>query len=78
MSNSLPCKSAFWPPNPAFGEPRYWGLMVIAHRTSSLNENGQLNFNDPSAVMQLTKALLSKDFGLKIELPDDRLCPPVR
>ena len=51
---------------------------MIAHRTSSLNENGQLNFNDPSAVMQLTKALLSKDFGLKIDLPDDRLCPPVR
>jgi len=27
--------------------------------------------------MQLTKSLLKEDFGLKIELPDDRLCPPV-
>ena len=27
--------------------------------------------------MQLTKTLLKLDFGLKIELPDDRLCPPV-
>ncbi|KAK0746869.1 hypothetical protein B0T18DRAFT_412668 [Schizothecium vesticola] len=42
-----------------------------------LNEHGQLNFSDPSAVMQLTKTLLAKDFGLQIELPDDRLCPPV-
>ncbi|KAF5025944.1 hypothetical protein F66182_1979 [Fusarium sp. NRRL 66182] len=34
-------------------------------------------FNDPECVMQLTKTLLKLDFGLKLELPDDRLCPPV-
>ncbi|KAI5457102.1 hypothetical protein BGZ63DRAFT_83174 [Mariannaea sp. PMI_226] len=34
-------------------------------------------FNDPACVMQLTKTLLRLDFDLKIELPDDRLCPPV-
>ncbi|KAB5523824.1 hypothetical protein GE09DRAFT_1152708 [Coniochaeta sp. 2T2.1] len=39
--------------------------------------NGQLDFSDPAAVMQLTKTLLKLDFGLKIELPHDRLCPPV-
>ncbi|KAG8417944.1 hypothetical protein J3458_005394 [Metarhizium acridum] len=27
--------------------------------------------------MQLTKTLLKLDFGIKLELPDDRLCPPV-
>jgi 23S rRNA (adenine1618-N6)-methyltransferase len=27
--------------------------------------------------MQLTKTLLKLDFGLHLELPDDRLCPPV-
>lgn len=27
--------------------------------------------------MQLTKTLLKLDFGLNVELPDDRLCPPV-
>jgi 23S rRNA (adenine1618-N6)-methyltransferase len=27
--------------------------------------------------MQLTKTLLEADFGLRLGLPDDRLCPPV-
>ncbi|KAL7923110.1 hypothetical protein ACQKWADRAFT_291253 [Trichoderma austrokoningii] len=36
-----------------------------------------LNFSDPKAVMQLTKTLLKVDFELSIELPEDRLCPPV-
>ncbi|CEI62826.1 hypothetical protein FVEN_g599 [Fusarium venenatum] len=34
-------------------------------------------FNDPECVMQLTKTLLKIDFGLQLELPNDRLCPPV-
>lgn len=44
---------------------------------SRLKSNGQLDFSNPKSIKQLTKALLKKDFGLKIELPDDRLCPPV-
>jgi 23S rRNA A1618 N6-methylase RlmF len=43
----------------------------------SLKPNGQLDFSDPAAVQQLTKSLLERDFGLKLDLPDDRLCPPV-
>ncbi|KAL1897128.1 hypothetical protein Sste5346_004333 [Sporothrix stenoceras] len=40
--------------------------------------NGQtLDFRDPAATRQLTITLLRRDFGLKMELPDDRLCPPV-
>ncbi|WPJ62631.1 hypothetical protein SMAC4_09439 [Sordaria macrospora] len=42
-----------------------------------LDSKNQLDFNDPSAVMQLTKTLLKIDYGLQIELPPDRLCPPV-
>ncbi|KAK4227416.1 hypothetical protein QBC38DRAFT_509680 [Podospora fimiseda] len=42
-----------------------------------VQENGQLDFTDPAAVMQLTKTLLKADFGLQLQLPDDRLCPPI-
>ncbi|ROW00458.1 hypothetical protein VPNG_07921 [Cytospora leucostoma] len=42
-----------------------------------LKPNHQLDFTDPAAVKQLTKTLLKIDFGLDIELPGDRLCPPV-
>ncbi|KAK3903392.1 hypothetical protein C8A05DRAFT_43379 [Staphylotrichum tortipilum] len=42
-----------------------------------LQENGQLDFSDPAATMQLTKTLLELDFGLKLNVPADRLCPPV-
>ncbi|GAB1318567.1 U6 small nuclear RNA (adenine-(43)-N(6))-methyltransferase [Madurella fahalii] len=48
-----------------------------AQFASVLVDNGQLDFSDPAATMQLTKTLLDVDFGLKLELPDDRLCPPV-
>nr|XP_036579434.1 uncharacterized protein CTRU02_10680 [Colletotrichum truncatum]KAF6786981.1 hypothetical protein CTRU02_10680 [Colletotrichum truncatum] len=43
----------------------------------ALLKKHSLDFNDPIAVMQLTKTLLKLKFGLAIELPDDRLCPPV-
>ncbi|KAK4097688.1 hypothetical protein N658DRAFT_500200 [Parathielavia hyrcaniae] len=42
-----------------------------------LQGSGQLDFTDPAATMQLTKTLLEVDFGLRLDLPDDRLCPPV-
>ncbi|KFY27689.1 hypothetical protein V493_03368 [Pseudogymnoascus sp. VKM F-4281 (FW-2241)] len=42
-----------------------------------LKPNGQLDFSDPESVQQLTKSLLNRDFGLKLTLPPDRLCPAV-
>lgn len=42
-----------------------------------LQGGGYLDFTDPAAVMQLTKTLLQEDFGLRINLPTNRLCPPV-
>ncbi|EFQ99527.1 DUF890 domain-containing protein [Nannizzia gypsea CBS 118893] len=42
-----------------------------------LSAKGQLDFSNPDAVRQLTVSLLRRDFGLDVELPDDRLCPPV-
>lgn len=42
-----------------------------------LKPNGQLDFTDPDAVRQLTKSLLQQDFDLKVDIPENRLCPPV-
>ena len=39
--------------------------------------SGRLDFQDPETLKALTAAILSADFGLKIDLPDNRLCPPV-
>jgi len=44
----------------------------IWHKSS-----GHLDFQDPATVQTLTQAILRKDFGLHLELPGDRLCPPV-
>ncbi|KAF3892105.1 U6 small nuclear RNA (adenine-(43)-N(6))-methyltransferase [Trichophyton interdigitale] len=43
----------------------------------TLSAKGRLDFSNPDAVRQLTVSLLRRDFGLEVELPDDRLCPPV-
>ncbi|KAI0596792.1 hypothetical protein F4775DRAFT_584680 [Biscogniauxia sp. FL1348] len=42
-----------------------------------LKRGSYLDFNDPVSVMQLTKTLLRLDFGIQVDLPMDRLCPPV-
>jgi len=42
-----------------------------------LDKEGKLDFQDPAAILLLTKGLLKRDFSLTIDLPDDRLCPPV-
>ncbi|KAF2744421.1 siroheme synthase [Sporormia fimetaria CBS 119925] len=36
-----------------------------------------LNFQDPATCKALTQALLKADFGLELDIPDDRLCPPL-
>ncbi|KAI2472493.1 hypothetical protein F4781DRAFT_420102 [Annulohypoxylon bovei var. microspora] len=42
-----------------------------------LERGSHLDFANPKSVMQLTKTLLKLDFGLVVDLPTDRLCPPV-
>ena len=39
--------------------------------------NFSLNFKDPGALRTLTCALLEQDFGLKLNIPLDRLIPTV-
>ncbi|KAJ4308151.1 hypothetical protein N0V94_009474 [Neodidymelliopsis sp. IMI 364377] len=38
---------------------------------------GKLDFQDPSTLQVLSKAILKVDFGLELSLPDNRLCPPI-
>ncbi|KAF2122205.1 hypothetical protein BDV96DRAFT_140297 [Lophiotrema nucula] len=40
-------------------------------------QQGLVDFQDPATQKALLSAQLQVDFGLKIDLPDDRLCPPV-
>ncbi|KAM0724262.1 hypothetical protein Q7P37_000144 [Cladosporium fusiforme] len=41
------------------------------------SNGGRIDWQDPSAVQQLTRSLLNRDFNLTLTLPPDRLCPPV-
>lgn len=36
-----------------------------------------IDFHDETAQRRLTQALLFRDFDIRLEIPDDRLCPPV-
>ncbi|KAL2811660.1 hypothetical protein BJX63DRAFT_433170 [Aspergillus granulosus] len=42
-----------------------------------LKPNNQLDFTDPNALRQLTVSLLQRDFDLRVNIPGNRLCPPV-
>ncbi|KAL4992743.1 hypothetical protein BDW68DRAFT_148726 [Aspergillus falconensis] len=42
-----------------------------------LKPNNQLDFTVPGATRQLTVSLLKRDFGLDVDIPEARLCPPV-
>ncbi|KAK5634051.1 hypothetical protein RRF57_009765 [Xylaria bambusicola] len=59
-------------------EPDFCRLGSKYPEFGNLLRNGaHLDFTDPAAVVQLTKTLLKEDFGLEINLPANRLCPPV-
>ncbi|KAM4062041.1 U6 small nuclear RNA (adenine-(43)-N(6))-methyltransferase [Hirsutella rhossiliensis] len=44
---------------------------------AAMTKGRELDFGDPASVVQLTKTLLKLDFGLVMQLPQDRLCPPI-
>ncbi|KAI3320167.1 hypothetical protein HD806DRAFT_248942 [Xylariaceae sp. AK1471] len=59
-------------------EPDFYRLGLKYPEFGAMLKDGvYLDFTDPAAVMQLTRTLLKEDFGLQINLPPDRLCPPV-
>ncbi|KAJ4364622.1 hypothetical protein N0V83_009218 [Neocucurbitaria cava] len=41
------------------------------------NSSGRLDFQDPETTKAVSKTILKVDFGLQLEVPDDRLCPPI-
>ncbi|KAH9871006.1 hypothetical protein J1614_006580 [Plenodomus biglobosus] len=41
------------------------------------SQSGKLDFQDPDTTMKLSKAILKADFGLQLDVPNDRLCPPI-
>ncbi|KAG8161175.1 hypothetical protein KVR01_009439 [Diaporthe batatas] len=59
-------------------EPNFQRLALRdADFKAILSPSHQLDFTDPAAVKQLTKTLLKLHFDTNIDLPDNRLCPPV-
>ncbi|CAO2653693.1 Nn.00g031040.m01.CDS01 [Neocucurbitaria sp. VM-36] len=48
-----------------------------AFKATWQKSSGKLDFQDPETVKALSKAILKLDFDLQLEVPDDRLCPPV-
>ncbi|KAF2846680.1 hypothetical protein T440DRAFT_226058 [Plenodomus tracheiphilus IPT5] len=41
------------------------------------SKSGKLDFQDPDTILKLSKAILRSDFGLELDVPNDRLCPPI-
>lgn len=42
-----------------------------------INSGQPIDFRNAEVLRCLTQALLRRDFGLQLTLPEDRLCPPV-
>ena len=42
-----------------------------------VKENGSIDFKDSHSVRALNKFLLLSEFGISVEFPSDRLCPPI-
>lgn len=57
--------------------PDSFGKHVQYQRRSDGPDRAHIDFHDAEAVRALTQTLLLKDFGVKVQLPSDRLCPPV-
>ncbi|XXG95137.1 hypothetical protein Hte_001397 [Hypoxylon texense] len=58
-------------------DPEFQAVLLRHSHGHGHGHGALLDFADPAAVLQLTKTLLRLDFGLRVDLPPDRLCPPV-
>lgn len=62
---------------PDFKQLAIQDLAFRQHSSQDLVGKVSVNFKDPSAVRSLTCALLRQDFGLEVDLPLNRIIPPV-
>lgn len=65
--------------NPYRGNPPNFQRLAALYPDFALHvsREGKLDFNDPAALLSLTKTLLLNDFKLDWEIPLTRLCPAV-
>ncbi|OAA74269.1 hypothetical protein LEL_07850 [Akanthomyces lecanii RCEF 1005] len=57
--------------------PDFKEIAALDAEFATVVQGRDLDFKDPKAVMQLSKTLLKHDFGLALDLPGNRLCPPI-
>lgn len=58
----------------ASAQPSILGPYVTLNPVSG---KGRLDFKDPAASRALTQAMLLNDFGIRVSIPPDHLCPPL-
>ncbi|BEI91271.1 uncharacterized protein CcaverHIS019_0400910 [Cutaneotrichosporon cavernicola] len=65
------------PKNPYHTRPDFVGLAGKHPSLAPFVQSGNIDFSDAGALRALTTALLKEDFGINVELRQDRLCPTV-
>ena len=64
--------------NPYKANPPDFCALAKLYPTFAVHvHNGKIQFNDPAALVSLTKTLLLHDFGIVWEIPCTRLCPAI-
>jgi 23S rRNA A1618 N6-methylase RlmF len=55
----------------------FTNLAKLRYSVTTTDEFSNINWQDVAAVRALNKALLKQDWGLEVDMKEDRLCPPV-
>ena len=68
------------PRNPYRDKPPDFAALARRHPCFARHVHGaqaQLDWGDPAALVELSRALLLEDFGVHWDIPPDRLCPTI-
>jgi 23S rRNA A1618 N6-methylase RlmF len=55
----------------------FTNLAKLRSSVTTIDGFSNINWKDVAAVRALNKALLEEDWGLEVDMKEDRLCPPV-